>query len=29
MWDEATLFAAGHALQRVTDWHTRAPVLRD
>lgn len=28
MWDEATLFAAGQALQRVTDWHTRAPDLQ-
>ena len=23
--DEATLFRAGHAFQRVTDWHRRAP----
>jgi aspartyl-tRNA(Asn)/glutamyl-tRNA(Gln) amidotransferase subunit A len=25
--DEATLFAAGHAYQQATDWHTRAPKL--
>jgi len=25
--DEATLFAAGHAYQQATDWHTRAPRL--
>ncbi len=25
--DEATLFAAGHAYQQVTDWHTRAPTV--
>ncbi len=23
--DEATLFRLGHAFQRVTDWHSRAP----
>jgi aspartyl-tRNA(Asn)/glutamyl-tRNA(Gln) amidotransferase subunit A len=25
--DEATLFAAGHAYQQATDWHTRVPRL--
>jgi aspartyl-tRNA(Asn)/glutamyl-tRNA(Gln) amidotransferase subunit A len=25
--DEATLFAAGHAYQQATDWHARAPKL--
>jgi aspartyl-tRNA(Asn)/glutamyl-tRNA(Gln) amidotransferase subunit A len=25
--DEATVLRAGHAYQRVTDWHTRAPAL--
>ena len=27
--DEATLFAAGHAYQQATDWHLKAPRTRD